>query len=54
MIFGESGATSNRSELEQWQYLDKVLILCVYIHNIVEQFDKLPFHLKIEEEMCNY
>ena len=22
--------------------------------NVVEQLDKLPFHLKIVEEMCNY
>ena len=39
LLIGESGAKSNTGEL--WQYLDNVLMLGVYIHNIVEQLDKL-------------
>ena len=43
-----------RGELKQWQYLDEVLMLGVYIHDAVEQLDKLPFHLKIVKEIWNY
>ena len=51
---GETGAKSNRGEMQQSQYLAQVMSLGIVIHNVVVQFDNPPFHPKMAGEMLSY
>ena len=51
---GETGAKSNRGEMQQSQYLAQVMSLGTVIHNVVVQFDNPPFHPKMAGEMLSY
>ena len=51
---GETGAKSNRGEMQQSQYLAQVMSLGSVIHDVVVQFDNPPFHPKMAGEMLSY
>ena len=53
-ILGETGAKSNKGEMQQSQYLAQVMSLGIVIHNVVVQFDNPPFHPKMAGEMLSY
>ena len=53
-IVAETGAKSNRGEMQQSQYLSQVTSLGIVIHNVVVQFDNPPFHPKMAGEMLSY
>ena len=35
-------------------YLDKVSVMGPYIHNVVEQLNKLTFHLKFSKQVSSF
>ena len=51
---GETGAKSNRGEMQQLQYLAQVMSLGIVIQNVAVQFDNPPFHTKMAGEMLSY
>ena len=54
ILLGETGAKSNRGEMQQSQYLAQVMSLEIVVHNVVVQFDNPPCHPKMASEMLSY
>ena len=54
MNVGETGAKSNRGEMQQSVFLAQVMSLGTVIHNVIVQFDNPPFHSKMAGEMLSY